>query len=285
MVALVALLHLVVASPPPSLPEWSEPSCPAEGLDSDGDGLTDACEFSLLEAFAPALVVSEAACNWSGGAGRLEGGYLVGAQPVSRGVRLAYLPAYLEDCGWSGPKCLLRWRGGCDPHRGDSEAVFIDVEQGHDGGPWAPSRVFLSAHCFGGSDGRCRWFTAGDLEWVGRAVVVWVAEGKNANYPSKSACDSGHWHFDTCDRNGRAYRFPVLSKLQDIGSAESPFPHRGGDRACVDLEPPGPASSGGKECLWTGERFRGWSLGGGEGATGYREYLGAIAGFIPGGDD
>ena len=44
-----------------------------------------------------------------------------------------------------------------------------------------------------------------------QAVLPLVAEGKNANYISAGACDSGHWHFDTCDRNDRSYYFPVAA--------------------------------------------------------------------------
>ncbi len=93
----------------------SQSVCGTGGPDSDSDHLTDTCEQSLLQRFAPVFVASPSACNWDTEAARLEGGYLVGAEPIPGGVRLAYLPAYFEDCGWSGPKCLLRLRGGCSP--------------------------------------------------------------------------------------------------------------------------------------------------------------------------
>lgn len=269
------------AGPGPDMPA-APPTCPVEGRDADGDGLTDACEFGLLERFAPALVASPQACNWDADAGRLRGGYLVGARPIRGGVRLAYLPAYLEDCGWSGAKCLLRPRGGCGPHAGDSEAIFIDVAGDVGTDAWEPERVFLSAHCFGRSGGRCRWFDARELQWVGNAAVVWVAEGKNANYASQDLCDSGHWHFDTCDRNDRAFRFPVTSLLQDIGSARHPFPHGTDDASCADARSLAfPPDIEGTECIWTSARFGGWSGSRGEGATGYRRYLEEVGGFIP----
>ena len=182
----------------------AEPTSPAacsSGPDSDRDGLSDQCELSLATRFAPALVVSTGACNWVPEAERLGGAYFFGARPTVDGIRLVYLPAYFMDCGWSGPKCLLRWRGGCDPHDGDSEFIAVDVVPRVRGQGWELERVFLSAHCFGDSEGDCRWFAAPEFERFGDAVLVWVAEGKNANYRTKSACDSGHWHFDTCDRN------------------------------------------------------------------------------------
>lgn len=281
MIALLALLG-TLAVVPPQTQATAGATCPAEGPDSDGDRLTDSCELDLLKRFAPALVASPSACNWDAEAGRLGGGYLVGAEPVPGGVRLAYLPAYFEDCGWSGAKCLVRLRGGCDPHAGDSEAVFIDVAWDAAHERWMPSRVFLSAHCFGGSDGRCRWFEPGELKWFGSTVVIWVAEGKNGNYPSRASCDSGHWGFDTCDRNDRTFRFPVQSPRQDIGSAAHPFPHLAGGSGCVDgREVAGSSGRDGRECPWSDATFRGWVGGEARGATGYRRYLRQIAGFLP----
>ena len=272
MVALFALLGTLALQAP----------CPAEGVDSDGDGLSDACEAALLRRFAPTLVASPRACNWDAVSGRLRGGYLVGARPIEGGIRLAYLPAYLEDCGWSGRKCWLRPRGGCEPHKGDSEAVFIDLVEDAAAHDWHPRRVFLSAHCFSRSDGRCRWFDREELQWFGSATVIWVAEGKNANYPSRDACESGHWGFDTCDRNDRRFRFPVQSPRQNIGSFERPFPHRQGRSGCIarpELVPP--AYLHGTECLWIDEAFGGWSDRVGKTSTGYRRYLEDVAGFVP----
>jgi hypothetical protein len=263
-------------------PVGAQASCESGGADADGDGLSDACELVLLERFAPTLVVSARACNWDAKAGRLGGGYFVAAEPIAGGVRLAYLPAYFLDCGWSGAKCLLRLRGGCNPHAGDSEVIFIDLLGSPSHGEWKAHRVFLSAHCFGHSDGRCRWFDVGEFEWTGESARVWVAEGKNANYPSKSACDSGHWNFDTCDRNGHEVRFPVELPSQNIGSASHPFPDRSRGSDCVEAsEIVGAPQMGGTECVWTDSAFRGWAGPGVAGATGYAKYLKLVAGFTP----
>ena len=108
MVLLLILLGFSGAPDHPPLQVAPPPACPVEGPDSDSDGIGDVCEMSLLMRFAPSLVVSSRACNWNEGSGRLDGGYLVGAHPQADGIRLAYLPAYLDDCGWSGAKCLLR---------------------------------------------------------------------------------------------------------------------------------------------------------------------------------
>jgi hypothetical protein len=285
MVVLLALIG-TLSTPGTSADTLApEAPCLAAGVDADGDGLSDDCEDALLRRFAPTFVASPMACNWDAASGRLKGGYLVGAEPVEGGIRLAYLPAYLEDCGWAGLECLLRPRGGCDPHHGDSEAVFVDLVADAPVHDWHPERVFLSAHCFSRSDGRCRWFDREEVQWFGSTSVIWVAEGKNANYPSKGACDSGHWGFDTCDRNARRFRFPVVSARQNIGTFERRFPHRADPSGCVarpELVEESDAAEG-RECVWSDETFGGWS-GLDEGtSTGYRRYLKDIAGFIPGG--
>ncbi|MEX2049156.1 MAG: hypothetical protein WEB90_06235 [Gemmatimonadota bacterium] len=272
----LSALALVVTSW--SSAQTAEP-CPS-GPDSDLDGLSDLCEIELAAAYAPVLVTSPSACNWDASSGRLVGGYLFGAEPVGDRIRLLYLPAYLMDCGWSGPKCLLSWGGGCDPHAADSEVIAIDLAPGADGA-WSAERVFLSAHCF--DDRACRWYDALELDWLEGAPYVWVAEGKNANYPSRAACDSGHWHFDTCDRNDRSYRFPVESERQNIGSALRPFPAHTDDPACVAAgeiphlaDAPG-TDSRAVECLWTDVAFRGWAGPEAAGVTGYARYFAELA--------
>jgi hypothetical protein len=207
-----------------------------------------------------------------------EGAYLFGVHPIASGVRITYLPAYLNDCGWRGPKCLLRWRGGCDPHAADSEFIVVDISRDSSGVDWAPDQVFLSAHCFGDSDGDCSWHPSAAFQWLRSHPFVWVAEGKNANYPSARACDSGHWHFDTCDRNDRSVYYPVESLAQNIGSATYPFPHHRDDRPCVTAsEIPLLPKLPGTECVWSSDAFRGWADQDDAGATSYRRYLFEVA--------
>ena len=140
-------------------------ACPG-GVDSDFDGLSDSCELEVATQFAPIFVVSPSACNWDASAERLGGAYLFGVSPIPDGLRISYLPAYLDDCGWAGPKCLLRWRGGCDPHAGDSEFIALDLATDTLRGGWRVDRVFLSAHCFGRGDDDCRWYSPGELQWL-----------------------------------------------------------------------------------------------------------------------
>lgn len=249
--------------------------------DRDADGLSDGCELELARAFAPVLVVRAAGCNLDESVlpARLGGGYLHAVQRAGASVRVAYLPAYFRDCGWRGAKCWLP-RVDCSPHDGDSELIVVEASLDTTTGAWHPRAVFLSAHCFTGSAQGCRWYVGEELErfaWEGAAPVVWVAEGRHANYPDRRACDRGHYGLDTCDRHDARVRFPVASE-RNIGSASRPrhpagcIPRRALESAMVD-----PSA---EECVWRpGARFRGWQPDAGEGVTGYRRYLDEVAEF------
>lgn len=291
---LVGCGSAAVGTPVPSdLPhgielEWTRDGCrtPLPGSDSDDDGLVDGCEFVLAQAFAPLLVLSAAACNVGDGAPAGGYGFTVEPGEDENTVLIGYAPAYVQDCGWSGPKCWLRWRGGCRGHAGDSEFIGVEIQFDESVGRWATRAVFLSAHCFGASDADCRWYRGPDLNtfaWAGAAhaaPTVWVAEGKNANYPTRGRCDRGHWWFDTCERNTLEVRFPVLDQRQNLGS-----PLR--EARCLtlgelgwDTAPPG-ADAEAVECFGDETPFRGWAKVPGEstqekpprGVTPYRRYF------------
>lgn len=262
-------------------------------VDTDVDGITDRCEHALAQAFAPELVVDPGECSWSAAArpARLGGAYLyaVGRGPTGT-LRLAYLPAYYEDCGWSGPKCLLTGPM-CRGHAGDSELILVDVAYDPARREWATRGVFLSAHCNGTLANRCRWYRGADLDaftWANDrprgAPVVWVARGTHANYPTRRACDRGFWGYDTCDRNRVRLRFPVLDPAQNAGSRARPFGGRSNAEGCVRLPVLGEAtaSPGGDriECVWSVRgAFTGWRLPDGDPPTPYGRHLRDYAGF------
>jgi hypothetical protein len=274
--------------------DWSEAECNNPGRDQDRDGIDDGCENALATAFAPLLVVDSGECNWDDSVGdaRLGGEYYYAVQrdsDTSR-MRIAYLPAYYIDCGWAAPVChITGWL--CRPHTGDSELIIVQVRYDPARERWTTDGVFLSSHCYGRSSGNCRWYTGKDLEafqWVDAyylgAPVVWVASGKHANYVSKAQCDTGHWYYDSCDRNVVYQRFPIRSARQNIGSREYAF-HDGRQTQCV-----GPTYAGWNsartdpdavECLWDPDRpFRGWQLRRvGSDPSPYGRYLREIAGF------
>ena len=250
--------------------------------DADEDGLTDACELALSRAFAPLLMMHSTRCTLpsAGTQDRIAGGYLHAAQPAQGVVRLVYMPAYYRDCGWTGFKCIFV---DCSGHAGDSEIIAVDVRQ-LDNGAWATDAIFLSAHCFGRSDGDCRWYRDDDLdafEWVNDiergAPVVWVSEARNANYPSYAACERGHWRIDRCDRASVPFLFPVAVE-RNIGSREVPLVNDQNEPGCVSgrfVEPVDRmiVAPDAVECFWSTEgTFGGWQ-GAEGGATPYGRYL------------
>ena len=173
----------------------------------------------------------------------------------------------------------------CEGHSGDSEFIAVDVVRAND--VWRTERVFLSGHCFDKLDADCRWYQGNDLdqfEWQGGryvAPVTWVADGKGANYPTRSACDRGHLFYDTCDRNDVRQRYPILSHAQNVGSPLAPA---GDQRGCLSWQHTGIVSAkvapGSYECFWdAAAEFRGWQRPARGSATPYDRYLREIAKF------
>ena len=298
MLASVAVVTMFVQPQPNGLARSVQPGialfageCRVDSLasDADADGLANACESSLAKEFAPALRVDTADCSWTGpGTEMLAGGYFYIVHPLNASrdsVRIIFLPAYFRDCGWRGLQQILHL-GRSGAHAGDSEVIVVDVRRLEEG-TWQTTGVFLSAHCFGRSDGRCRWFRGRDLEefaWTaGRlsAPRVWVARGKHANYPNQKACESGHWRQEECGGGGWEYRFPVRGMEQNLGTrARSQF----GAEGCVSSEqlplPIAGTRPGMSECLWSTSRpFRGWQRDYPGSATAYGLILQRIAGL------
>jgi hypothetical protein len=286
LVIVAACAPTVVAPEQPAL-SGERVLCPA-GLDSDRDQLSDTCELAFAQAFAPDLIVARSACNWDGSVngGRIGGGYYFGMRRVDTAtIRIAYLPAYYEDCGWKGMKCHQPFIP-CDRHAGDSEFIVLDVVHVADD-VWQTRRIFLSSHCFDKLDAACRWYEGNDLnrfEWRGArygAPAVWVADGKGAHYPSRADCDRAHLFYDTCDQNDAKYEYPIAFSRQNIGSASHPA---GDDRGCVSWDWTGVISkrvvAGTYECFWDPRSlFRGWQRPASGGSTPYHKYLTEVAGF------
>jgi hypothetical protein len=281
IVAAGGLLALILLSAAPaSQPVFAQVTasyCPdARDADADGDSLPDSCELQLARQFAPVLTVGRV-CNWDGVAPRPGGGYFYAVQPVGTVIRVAYLPAYFDDCGWSGVKCRVPMVD-CSPHAGDSEFIAVEISV-RQPGAITVTGVFLSAHCFGRSGKNCRWYRGSELsdfEWQDGAPIIWVADGRNANYPTQRACDKGHHSLDTCDNATFRSRFPV-NPGKNIGSRKLPAPAGGcikGEQLRSSLIDPAAI-----ECFWNpAARFRGWRSGA-PGVTGYHRYLTEIAGF------
>lgn len=266
---------------------WLREQCERGAEDKDRDGLDDRCEHELAAAFAPELRVDPSECGFDRtvSPAQLGGEYLYAVQRSddTRQMRIAYLPAYYVDCGWSGPKCVVA-REMCEGHAGDSEFMIVEIGVNGSETSWVVQGIFLSAHCHGRSDGRCRWYRGAALkrfqgiDQLGglRAPVVWVARGTHAGYPSRADCDSGHWQFDTCDNNSVAVRFPVARGAQNLGSRSKPFmgagdcitPGRGGWATKL-------ADHSLMECFWKSAKpFHGWQRRhAGIAPTAYDKYL------------
>jgi len=271
---------------------WDDGSCfwDVATWDPDGDTVDNGCENALAMAFAPKLIAARD-CNYDVGLKRQGGEYYFAAQRVvaSDGVplmRLAYLPAYYVDCGTPRDQlsaCLdFLGLGFCNGHTGDSEFIIVDARFTESSQHWVTERVFLSAHCGEITGGACGWHPTSAFQWVdGRrrgAPVVWVAEGKHANYPSESACNSGALSMDECHYNNASHRIPVVYGQQNIGSRSLPL------RDCVaPFWGSTMTASGAVECLWsrgtkpTFDGWQGYTLHGGSPL--YERHLANYAGF------
>jgi hypothetical protein len=289
--------HARGAAPVGTAVPWTLERCRAAEDDRDADGVDDECELALARAFAPELVVDPRDCSWDGAARppRLGAGYVFAVETTrdARAIRIAFLPAYYRDCGWQGLPCITRGRG-CSAHDGDSEIIVVEAHYDSAAVRWVTDAIFLSAHCFGRSAGRCRWYSGASLPhftWtrgIQRAAPrIWVARGKHANYPSSRECDTGHWYYDSCDGNSVAYRFPIQSSSQNIGSRRRPLPRRDAavPEGCINAAQLPLRSSaielGTHECFWDRVMpFRGWQHNrGADASTSYSRVLGFAAGF------
>lgn len=278
LLCIVILVVLPTQVPTAGYSQTANTSCLQRvDSDQDDDGLSDDCEFALAKRYAPLLTFSRGTCNLTFPIPRPAGGYLFAVQRVDSRIRIAYLPAYVDDCGWEGLKCHIP-TVDCRPHAGDSEFIVLELQPGKFD-TLRVSGVFLSAHCFGRSDDHCRWYRVEDLkafEWHNSTPVIWVAKGRNANYPSKRACDRGHHFLDTCDEAMFRSQFPV-DRGRNIGSERRPAFEKG----CVTAKEVGltMVDPNAVECIWDrNARFRGWRSNV-AGVTGYFRYLTEIGGF------
>ncbi len=163
------------------------------GQDSDGDGLSNECEYFFALTFAPLMsfglgddVSREPhwAAMWSG----------------SDSIAIMYMPAYYQDHGSPSIFCA---GFGCDPHNGDPEYILLVIHHDQDTRHWSVKRAYLSAH-----DWHVPMVTApsdstpssiglgqngvgfGYPDRVGGYPKIHVSDSKHANYPTKSYCDS-----------------------------------------------------------------------------------------------
>jgi len=202
-------------------------------VDADEDGLDDSCEYEIARGFEPELVFGVEETHpdrvpfWSA---RPEGDEM---------LRIFYAQSYLIDGG--DPDF-----GGISGHDGDSEFVVLRVR--YDGeGSWSLVDGYLSAHydtlCDAGG-----WFPAEEFQYAdeprGRPLVF-VAEGKHANYTDLLRCDSGGCFQDHC--TDTIHTLLGLKPGRDLGLMSTPL---------IDEH----VENGNSEWFWTDEIFCGWQV-------------------------
>jgi hypothetical protein len=205
-------------------------------IDEDEDGIDDRAELALANELRPELLM-----DWqhsdvdmfvpSGGdfiPVRVtdRSGGKAGAEPLCaaghRCVEIFYGLAYKQDCGaFPLDACM-----GATWHLGDSEYVVLlaiadDADSSALEHPdrWRVAYAWYSAHNGAVSDSA----TVLKFEPAARWPIVWVSQGKHANYPSKSLCDQGALGFDRCAANFNL-RSALADKLVNVGELAHPIP-------------------------------------------------------------
>ena len=228
-------------------------------IDNDGDWLDDNCEYQLAKAFAPSVnMYAYEACPY--GEPYWAAKYF--DDVLGRGwgefVRIAYMPAYYEDCGVNG-------------HEGDSEFIMLEVDYNPATKHWEMKSMFLSAHA-GTFTNSSEWILdENEIEYPSGRLYsyprVWVAEKKHANYKSRADCNAGAIGFDECYRHG-AYGGRILV-----------YRHRGVGSRLYDRLGCQPSDNllfyenGRTECFYTRRNFKGWQITSEAGVTPYYDFL------------
>jgi hypothetical protein len=203
----------------------------APSADHDHDRLDDDCEAALAKAFEPELVfgLEETATTrlpfWA-------------SVPDDFGVvRIFFALSYLRDAG--DPTF-----GGASSHDGDTEFIVLRVSN-TTGTNWSLLEGYLSGHyetaCDSGG-----WHDAAEFTYAGSTggrPIVFIAEGKHANYVDLASCDAGGCYQDHCSD----FEHEPLGVLpgSDLGVASHPL---------VDEV----VSAGNHEWYWTDVVFCGW---------------------------
>ena len=241
--------------------------------DFDSDGLDDNCEYALAHAFRPMIRFSiNESCPlgepyW---AAKFFNNSIYGTGDF---VRIAYLPAFYDDCGELG-------------HKGDSEFIQLTVAFNGLTKHWVLINSWISAHAvigrpFGNSVlgplGSNSSTSGPDFEWPSTKSAsyprIWVSSDKHAFYRTKSACDHGavlFGAFENCDQPSYGAhdtgRFQVF-RDRNIGN---------GHKILKDCVKSTNIVGGNIECLWTGTKFTGWQVNPPTSAPPYLPFLNSI---------
>ncbi len=223
--------------------------------DADHDFLADHCEYELARAFSPSLRMDPGDVFCGRGEPHWAAKYFLDGN-----VRIAYMPAYYDDCGGAG---VPDWADYS--HHGDSEFIMVEVAYSAQSARWEFRNMFLTAHWGKSMWDQSEWVTT-EADFAIRALthpVVWVAKWKHANYKSRWSCDNFQ---DDCSSFPVRLRLPVLP-TRNVGSMHnSPY---GCATSTLWF-----AGSGRTECFYTEKTFHGWYPGGsGSEVTPYHRFL------------
>lgn len=230
-------------------------------VDLDKDWLDDACEAAIASAFSPEwhLALDEP-CP-----GR-EPVWAATFFPDVQRVRIAYMPAYYNDCGTS---CSIT---GCSSgHAGDSEFAMVEVMYYQGLGHWVLQQIWLSAHYGEGPVDRSRWVDASSVEYPDRPFGyprIWASKKKHANYATLSMCGSGQFESQCTFFSQYVERFAITAS-RNAGSRHADF------LQCIPSYGDN-AVSGRCESFYTRRPFNGWYPAGlqyGNGVTPYSKIL------------
>lgn len=248
----------------------TDETCFAGGhTDADADGLSDRCETDIAAAFAPELF------HWRFDNVGREPHWA--ARPSGDQVVIAYLLSYYRDEGSSAWACSLPLVAPhCQGHNGDSEWILLTVYYDWPTHHWLLQQALYSQHTSFGTYARGSNAYPTALEYPGRLGGYprsYVAEGKHANYPSRSACNSGGTlGTDTCTQVDTAARVAGGGNV----NIRSRAVHMASQDCMVSANPSYIYyGSGRQECYWTNRRFRGWipTTVGGDDSTAYSGIL------------
>jgi hypothetical protein len=244
--------------------------------------MDDTCEQYLAQQFRPAMSSSSYDCG-TGGEPYWAAKYFPNQGNV---VRIIYMPAYYVDCGsplggyactvgtiWEVAKTVFveaitlatvpfQIEDPCRGHNGDAEFVLLDVTYSEGTQHWALTHAFLSAHFQDPTD---RSASVGPDALAFPNVyqgypLIWVSEGKHANYISRDVCISAVYG-ESCEGNPIHGARLGFNGTHNIGSIQA---NMISTHSCVaggqyhDLYP----DSYGVECFWqdgADARFSGWA--------------------------
>jgi hypothetical protein len=224
---LLAALFISFTLPSPMQAQSSPPATQSKidpsHIDSDGDGLSDALEQSLLVQFAPNFMMHPADCSGVP-ADFVPGLSTPKVQAENATIYGQVFPAKLSQ--ESAPLVEIHyydlWRRDCGPHGHplDTEHVSVLVRASSpdlSSAKWKALYWFASAH----QDTVC------DVSQIARAstlhaqehgATVWISAGKHASFLNQALCRHGCGS-DVCED----VRPVVISKIINLGEVGKPM--------------------------------------------------------------